>query len=408
MILHLDADAFFASCEQSMHPQLRDKPVAVGAERGIVTAASYPAKRLGVTRGMQTWQVKQQFPQVTLITSNYAAYEDFSEKMLAILQNITPYVEAYSIDENFADITSVDIMRKESWHQIGQQLQSDIFKALHIGVSIGIAPTKTLAKIASGWHKPQGLNIITQENIPEFLKEVPIEDVWGIGRRTSKKLMSRGITSAFHFYNLPYQWVKSRLPKPFQIMHQELHGRSILKMDTDPKISYKSISKTRTFWPHTSDPRVLIAHLYRNLDRALAKARRHHLTPQNISFFLKTHAPNGQFQYLHDDIKLHRPTTLPQEVIPQLRSTFEQLYDTAYTYRATGINLHNLMSGPLTQMRIDETGPELTRKTKLISAIDTIRTKHGLTSVYLGSTYYSMTKIDPKTERVGLGVKVSF
>ena len=113
MILHLDADAFFASCEQSLHPELRGKPIVVGGDRGIVTAASYEAKALGVKRGLPTFKLKQQFPTVIVVNSNYADYEDFSEKIFELLLQTSPCIEAYSIDESFADMTGIDTMRKQ-------------------------------------------------------------------------------------------------------------------------------------------------------------------------------------------------------------------------------------------------------------------------------------------------------
>lgn len=409
MILHLDADAFFASCEQAVNHQLCGKPVVVGGERGVVTAASYEAKSLGVRRGIPTFQLKQQFPQVIIANSNYQLYEQISEQILAILCQVSPEVEPYSIDESFANMHSIDIMRRQSWEQIAQDLQTKIFSNLKIGVSIGIASTKTLAKIASHWFKPRGITVIrTQEQAVDFLKQIPIGDVWGIGWRTQSKMRDRNINTAYDFYNLPEAWIAKSFPKPFLTIHRELHGQPILKIDSTPKDSYDSISKTRTFYPHTSDRDTLFSYLARNLDRALEKCRRYHLSAPKLGIFLKTHAPDAHFNYYSQQIRLARPTNLPQEVMPVLQALFHQVYKPGKLYRATGVVVSELVPNTQTQMTLGESGEKLDKKIQVTSMVDKLRIKYGHKTVYLGSAHHAMKHIKTESERVGLKVKVSF
>ncbi len=409
MILHLDADAFFASCEQAANPALRGKPIVVGGDRGVVTAASYEAKQLGVHRGMPTYQLKQQLPQVIISNSNYQLYEQFSQQIFETLSQVTPCVEAYSIDESFADLTSIDIMRRQSWEQIAQELQTEISTTLNLGVSIGIAPTKVLAKIASHWHKPRGVTVIRNtQDIIEFLRQVPIGDVWGIGWRTQAKMHERNIKTAYDFYTRPAHWIQQVFPKPFYQIHQELHGVRVHHVDSIPKDSYDSISKTRTFYPHTRDPDKLFSYLTRNLDRALEKCRRYNLQSPNLTIFLKTHAPDAKFEKYYAQASLTRPTNLPQEVMPILHQLFSQAYHPNQLYRATGVILHNLSSRVSTQLQLGESGAKFQKRLDLINMVDQIRSKHGHQSVYVGSSYHAMKHISPVSERVGLKVKVSF
>jgi len=409
MILHLDADAFFASCEQSANSDLRGKPVVVGGERGIVTAVSYEAKALGVKRGMPTWQLKYQFPTVFIANSNYQSYEEYSQQILHILEQVTPYVEPYSIDESFADVTSIDKMKSQSWEEIAQELQQKVWDETMLGVSIGIAPTKVLAKIASGWHKPKGITVIRSSNdTRKFLEQVPIQDVWGIGWQTQKIMLSRNIKTAYDFYNQPPNWIKQKFSVPFQNIYQELHGNRVYEIDSKPKETYNSISKTRTFYPFTSDADKLFSYLIRNLDRALEKCRKYNLQTIKITIFLKTHAPNANFKSYFAQTNLIRPTNLPQDLIPTIRHLFLSIYRKNLVYRSTGIILNDLISNNSTQLELGESGDNLQNKISLVKMVDLIRNKYGHKSVYLGSTYHAMNNIDPTTERVGLKVKVSF
>ncbi|MEN9979035.1 MAG: DNA polymerase IV, partial [candidate division WOR-3 bacterium] len=156
-ILHVDADAFFAACEQATNPHLAGKPLIVGRERGIVTAASYEAKVLGIKRGMRIRDVKHLYPAVIVLNSDYEKYSLFSIRMMDILRRFSPAVEEYSIDEAFVDITGLRRAYHCSYEELGFRIQETIRTELGISVSIGISLTKVLAKIASQHRKPGGL-----------------------------------------------------------------------------------------------------------------------------------------------------------------------------------------------------------------------------------------------------------
>src|SRR5574341_297107 len=156
-ILHLDADAFFASCEQAIHPGLKGRPVITGRERGIVAAASYEAKARGVSRGVRLSEVKKLCPDAVILPSDYETYSLFSVRMFEILRRFSPDVEEYSIDEAFVDLTGLRRSFHGPYEKIAEKMQTTIEQELGITVSAGVSLSKVLAKIGSKHNKPNGL-----------------------------------------------------------------------------------------------------------------------------------------------------------------------------------------------------------------------------------------------------------
>src|SRR5512139_4058253 len=159
-ILHLDADAFFASCEQAIHPELKGRPVITGKERGIVAAASYEAKARGVSRGVRLSEVKKLCPDAVILPSDYETYSLFSVRMFEILRRFSPDVEEYSIDEAFVDLTGLRRSFHGPYESIARQMQESVEQELGIPVSVGVSVSKVLAKIASKHGKPHGIIVI--------------------------------------------------------------------------------------------------------------------------------------------------------------------------------------------------------------------------------------------------------
>ncbi|HEX21175.1 MAG TPA: DNA polymerase IV, partial [Actinobacteria bacterium] len=187
-ILHIDGDAFFASCEQAIHPELKGKPVITGKERGIVAAASYKAKAMGVKRGMRLFEVKKICPDAVILPSDYETYSLFSINMFAIIRRFTPIVEEYSIDEAFADLTGLRRPLRASYSQIADNIQKTVTNELGLSVSVGLSLSKGLAKLSSSYRKPGGLTILPGRLIHLVLKKTPVEKVWGIGPNTTAYL----------------------------------------------------------------------------------------------------------------------------------------------------------------------------------------------------------------------------
>ncbi len=279
-ILHVDGDAFFTSCEEAIHPELRGKPLITGGERGIVACASYAAKRIGIKRGVSLPEAKRICPGLIVLPSDYETYSLFSRRMFNIIRRYTPDVEEYSIDEAFADLTGMRRALRASYETIAERIRREIIKELGITVSAGLSLTKVLAKAASKHRKPDGFTVIPGRAIASYLRDLPVGKLWGIGPATTNYLNKMGVRTALEFARLPEETVKRRLTKPGVEIWREIRGESVYPVTAEEKSTYFSISKTKTFAPASADPDYLFAQLLRNVASACIKARRYDLAPE--------------------------------------------------------------------------------------------------------------------------------
>ena len=194
-IIHVDMDAFYASVEQRDDPELRGKPVAVGGSadsRGVVMAASYEARAFGVRSAMPTVRAQRLCPQLLLVPPDFTRYVAASQQVMAILRSCTPLVEPLSLDEAYLDVT-VNQWNEPLATNVAKQIKARIREETGLTASAGVAPNKFLAKIASGWQKPDGLTVIAPERVEKFLQQLPVEALWGVGPVTAKKLRALGV-----------------------------------------------------------------------------------------------------------------------------------------------------------------------------------------------------------------------
>src|SRR5918992_104337 len=240
-IVHIDGDAFFAACEQSRRPKLQGRPVVTGRERGIGASMSYEAKARGVTRGMRLFEIRKLCPDVVILPSDYETYSLLSKRFFAIVRRYTPDVEEYSIDECFCDLTGLRRPLRLSYEGIAARIKQDLDTELGFTFSVGLAPTKVVAKIASKWQKPSGLTVIPGRDLHRFLARVPVDRVWGIGQQTTALLAKHGVKTALDLARKPEEWVTKRFTKPVVQIWQELGGHAVLPIETQPKEAYASI-----------------------------------------------------------------------------------------------------------------------------------------------------------------------
>ncbi|MFA5912799.1 MAG: DNA polymerase IV [Burkholderiales bacterium] len=195
-IIHVDMDAFYASVEQRDDPSLRGKPVAVGGQpgaRGVVAAASYEARAYGVRSAMPMARALRLCPELMIVRPDFARYRAASQQILEIFRSCTPLVEPLSLDEAYLDVTA------NRWGEalatpVARRLKQCIREETRLTASAGVAPNKFLAKIASGWRKPDGLTVIAPERVEAFLQQLPVDALWGVGPVTARKLRNIGIT----------------------------------------------------------------------------------------------------------------------------------------------------------------------------------------------------------------------
>ncbi len=195
-IIHVDMDAFYASVEQRDRPDLRGRPVAVGgspASRGVVAAASYEARAFGVRSAIPMARAVRLCPDLAIVRPDFQKYRAVSQQVFGIFRSVTPLVEPLSLDEAYLDVT------ENAWGEplattVARRIKALVRETTHLTASAGVAPNKFLAKVASAWRKPDGLTVIAPERVEGFLRQLPVEALWGVGPVTAKRLRDRGIT----------------------------------------------------------------------------------------------------------------------------------------------------------------------------------------------------------------------
>ena len=386
VIFHIDGDAFFVGVEIAKNPKLKGLPVVTGEERGIVSALSYEAKALGVVRGMPIFRVKKEFPDVIILPGDYASYVEYSSMMFDIVNRYAYGVEEYSIDECFADVTGLDRTLKMSYRKIAEQIKKEINDELKLSVSIGLAPTKVLAKVASNWVKPNGLTIIDIETAPKFLEKVPIQKVWGIGSQTRDVLVRRGVHTALDFSTKDLAWVKRCLSKPYESIWLELNGVLVMDVNTEIKSTYSSIQKTRTFHPSTNDKTFLWSQLSKHIEDACRKARHYKLVPKKISIFLKT----ADFKYVTSSATFPTPSSSPEISLLLAHQQFEKIHTRGVLYRTAGVTLEGLVHDFVPQKDLFGGTVKGDKFDVIHKQIDSLEEKLGKRVVYLGSTQQAL------------------
>lgn len=381
-IMHLDADAFFASCEQAVNPALRGRPVITGKERGIVSAASYEAKARGVTRGMRLFEVRKICPDAVILPSDYETYSLFSLRMFEILRRFTPDVEEYSIDEAFADLSGLRRFHRASYESIADSIRKTTAAELGFTVSVGVSLTKVLAKIGSKHRKPNGLTIIGSRGIEEHLAQLPVGKVWGVGPNTAAYLAKFGIRTALDFARRPESFVDKALSKPYREIWHELNGRSVLPVITEPKQSYQSISKAKTFTPPSTDREFVFAQFAKNLENACIKARRHNLAARRLLLFLR----QQDFRDSGYERNLDKATCYPADLFSALREGFSRLYRPGTPYRQTTVVLAGLIAENTSQYTLFDDPVRIEKMSRLYQAVDSLSARFGKHTVQHGAS----------------------
>ncbi len=394
-ILHIDADAFFASCEQAIHPELRGKPVITGKERGIVAAASYEAKARGVKRGVRLSDVKKICPDAVIVPSDYETYSLFSLRMFEILRRFSPDVEEYSIDEAFVDLTGLRRSFHGPYAMIARKMQETIGTELGITVSVGVSLSKVLAKIGSKHRKPNGMTIIPGRDIHLYLANLPAENVWGIGPNTAAFLRKFGITTALQFARKDEAFIRKHLSKPYHEIWHELNGRSVYPVTAESKSTYQSISKMKTFTPPSADEPFVFAQIAKNLENACIKARRYRLAATRLIVFLK----KQDFRDSGIDLRLNRPTAFPSDLFGPLREGFHHIYQPGVLYRQTGVVLAGLVPEASVQYTLFDDPGRIEKMGRVYQAVDRLSEKFGKYTVHHAASLPTKLQAQHEGER---------
>ena len=246
-------DAFYASVEQRDDPSLKGKPVAVGGSpqsRGVVAAASYEARAFGVRSAMPMSRAVRACPQLQIVRPDFAKYKAASQQVMAILRSCTPLVEPLSLDEAYLDVTE-NLWREPLAVNVARRLKKEIFETTKLTASAGVAPNKFLAKIASGWKKPDGLTVIAPERVEKFLQGLPVEALWGVGPVTAKKLRAIGIEKLVDIRTIDLETLRKTVGSMAEWLQQLSRGEDSRPVTPDRET--KSISSETTYPKDLSD-----------------------------------------------------------------------------------------------------------------------------------------------------------
>lgn len=423
IILHVDGDNFFVACEVARFPHLKGKPVVVGEERGIASALSYEAKKLGLSRASPIHEIRKNFPQVVILSSHFELYEQYNHKLFSILQKYSSNVERYSIDECFAEIKDSDIKKfKQKYNtDLLEAIKKDAETSLGISLSFGLATTKTLAKIASKYKKPSGCVAMTEHEDPfnreKLLQETPIGSVWGIGRAISASLTSYNILTAYDFTLLEPQFVKKNFGEGTLNTWYELRGSQRYEVEHNHD-QQKSFQSTRSFGMSTVERSFLLSELSTNVEILCARLREANLKTKRVSFFLKKNTDYDR--YISSEIDIGFYTNSESDILKRIKENFEPIYaqglgfESKLTsdepkygsnsinankgfdrfikrlgYKATGVSVYGLKAPA--DVSDDLFGTQSTRdiKNAYIDAVDQLKSRFGDKSIHLASSLQS-------------------
>lgn len=331
MILHVDMDAFYASVEERDRPELVGKPLIVGGTaegRGVVAAANYVVRKFGVHSAMPTATAMRLCPQAIIVRPRMSHYAHISGQIREIFERYTPLVEPLSLDEAFLDVTGSQLLFGSAV-QIARRIKDDIYRELRLVASVGVAPNKFLAKIASDLEKPNALVVVQPDQIQEFLAPLPVSRLWGVGRVTGQVFDRLGIQTIGEVRQMSPEVLHRHFGK--QGEHFSKLARGIDERQVVPDREAKSMSHETTFATDISDHDVLRAWLQELAEQVAYRLRRHQLRGRTVELKLRF----SDFRTINRSLTLPHPTDITHEIW----QTVATLLDAALPARRSAVRL---------------------------------------------------------------------
>ena len=388
----VDCNNFFVSCERLFRPELNGKPVVVlSSNDGCIIARSNEAKALGIPMGAPFFKFKALIARhnVHVFSSNYALYGDLSHRVMAVLRQMEADVEVYSIDEAFLSLPVTKVWDR---CQYAMELRQRIRKQVGISVSIGIATTKTLAKIANRVAKKEAqfqgvFDLVGNSQTDEVLAQTEVNDVWGIGRRSTEKLNNRRIYTALDLKWADETWIRKHLTVGGARTVMELNGISCISLEEAPSCP-KSIITSRSFGHPVTDFDNLREAVISYVSIAGEKLRKQGVEADTLNLFVTTGPFDEQGGYSNNQtITLHRPTSSTPELITAALQCLKSLYRPGYRYRKAGVMLAGITShGHRQQDLFSFFQPAVKEDKQLMTALDRINSKWGRQAIQYGMT----------------------
>ena len=384
VIALVDCDSFFVSCEQKRNPELKNKAVCVlSNNEGCVISRSKEAKKMGVRMGEPYFMAKKEHPKAIYITADHEYYSLVSHLVMSILKDFSPYVQVYSVDEAFVDLTGLTKLYKKNYKKLAIYLREKILKEADIPVSIGVSSTKTLAKLASDKSKniPEGVFLIGKRKIQNVLSSTKIEEIWGIGRRLTKRLKSHGILTAKELVQKSDKWLDSKIGIQGIEMRHELLGEMVSSVSNEQKLP-KSIQNTRAFGIFTSDFNFIKNELNRHIHTSCRKLRQYETKCMQIGVMLRT--KDLKVHYTKKDLLY--PLDFELEISNIAIKLLEDIYNPEILYRSTGVVLERIGEQGTEQLSLYTDQEKNIKKEKLVKCFDKLESKFGKNIIQTGFT----------------------
>tara|TARA_Y100000768_G_scaffold339119_1_gene282166 strand:+ start:1404 stop:2642 length:1239 start_codon:yes stop_codon:yes gene_type:complete len=392
MIALADCNNFYVSCERVFNPSLKNKPVVVLSNNdGCIISRSDEAKKIGIKMGEPVFKIKDLISKhdVQLFSTNFALYGDMSSRVMSLLSQFSPSIEIYSVDEAFIDFSGIN-----QRHIVAENLITKIKKSTGIPISIGVARTKTLAKIANHIAKKYSNNGFFALNSKNYeisiLKKFPISKVWGIGYKRARMLSHYNIYSAYDFIQLNEGWVKKNMSITGLQLLRELKGEKCFSIDKYPR-SKKNISSSRTFSKKTDNYEKISKHISRNVSRCAKKLREQKSCAGFIGISIRTspHDYKQEYLYLSRSAIIDTPTNNTIELIKISMNLLKSIYKKNINYSKSKVFIGDIVPSNRVQTNLFDSKKD---RRKLDKSIDAINSSMGRDTIQVLSSGIKKSK----------------
>ncbi|HGE9261211.1 TPA: Y-family DNA polymerase [Escherichia coli] len=390
MFALVDVNSFYASCETAFRPDLKGRPVVVLSNNdGCVIARNAEAKRAGVKMGDPYFKQRDLFRRygVVCFSSNYELYADMSSRVMSTLEAMSPRCEIYSIDEAFCDLTGVRNCRV--LQEFGQELKDAVYQNTGLAVGVGIAQTKTLAKLANHaakkWQRQTGggVDLSNLDRQRKLMAALPVDEVWGVGRRISKKLEAMGIKTVLDLADTDMHFIRKHFNVVLERTVRELRGEPCLELEEFAPVK-QAIVCSRSFWERITDYDVMRQAICSYASRATEKLRGEHQYCRFISTFVKTSpfALNEPYYGNSASVKLLTPTQDSRDIIAAATRSLDAIWKDGHRYQKGGVMLGDFFSQGIAQLNLFDDNALRAGSEKLMEVLDHLNAKGGRGTLY--------------------------
>ncbi len=340
-VLHVDMDAFYASIEQRDRPELRGRPVAVGGRpegRGVVAAASYEARAFGVRSAMPMSRAVRLCPSLVVVSADFARYRRVSAQVFELFRAVTPLVEPLSLDEAYLDVT------ENAWHEplgmeVARRLKAEIRATTGLTASAGVAPNKFLAKIASGWQKPDGLTVVAPERVEAFLQKLPVDALWGVGPRTAERLRAIGVTRLVDVRTCDERALRGAVGSAVDWLR--MLARGIDPRRVEPHRERKSVGNERTFAHDLTEAGEIRQAVGDLAQETAGWLERHRTAGRTVTLKVRY----DDFTTITRSLTLDVPTFDARDIVESATALLARTEAGPRPVRLLGVSVHNLGTG---------------------------------------------------------------